>query len=96
MEKTWGGTPMERMEAKYRAYSAQVGTAAPTVGDDQDVQEAIIKADNTEAPANDAAAAPDARPEEPPSPAPSPEPKAEPAAKVTPPPADQPPVPAGP
>ena len=95
MEKTWGGTPMERMEAKYRAYSAQVGTAAPTVGDDQDVQEAIIKADNTEAPANDAAAAPDARPEEPPSPSPSPEPKTEPTAKVTPPPADQPPVSAG-
>lgn len=65
MEKTWGGTPMERMEAKYRAYAAEYGTSAPKVGDDKAVQEAIVKADNTEAPANDAGTTPDTVREEP-------------------------------
>ncbi len=31
MEKGWGGTPTERMAAKYAAYAAQYGTTAPKV-----------------------------------------------------------------
>lgn len=95
MEKTWGGTPTERMEARYRAYVAKVGTGAPSVGDDEDVAEAITKADNTEAPVEAAGTTPDTVREEPagagasPSPTPhapgpratpSPEPAAAPAA----------------
>jgi penicillin-binding protein 2 len=45
MEKGWGGTPTERMEARYRAYAAQYGTTAPKVGDDQAVEDAIDEAD---------------------------------------------------
>ncbi len=84
MEQGWGGTPMERMEAKYRAYAAAYGTSAPKVGDDQEVQETITQADNTEVPAADAAALPDARPEEPPSPGASPSPSPAASAKPTP------------
>lgn len=66
MEKTWGGTPMERMEAKYKAYAAQVGTGAPSVGDDKAVAAAITRADNTEAPVEAAGTTPDTVHEEPP------------------------------
>lgn len=79
MEKTWGGTPMERMATRYRAYVSEVGTTAPSVGGDQEVAEAITKADNTEAPVENAGttadtgreepAPADARPEAPPRPA---------------------------
>ena len=68
MEKAWGGTPMERMEAKYRAYGAEYGTSAPKVGNEQEVQETIIKADNTEAPVENAGTTPDTVHDEPPSP----------------------------
>lgn len=78
MEKTWGGTPMERMEAKYRTFVAQVGTSAPKVGDDQAIKAAIVKADNTEAPV-EAGTTPDTAREEPNSPAPSPVSSATPA-----------------
>ena len=50
LEKSWGGTPTERMAAKYRNYVTKVGTAAPKVGDEQAVAAAITSADNTEAP----------------------------------------------
>ena len=50
LEKSWGGTPTERMTAKYRNYVAKVGTAAPKVGDETAVAAAITSADNTEAP----------------------------------------------
>lgn len=68
MEKAWGGTPIQRMEAKYKAYVGQIGTSAPRVGDDQDIQKAIIRADNTEAPVENAGIAPDTVHEEPPAP----------------------------
>ncbi|MBC2664749.1 penicillin-binding protein 2 [Novosphingobium flavum] len=81
MEKQWGGTPMERMDAKYRAFAAQYGTSAPSVGDDKAVQAAITKADNTDTPVNNVGTAPDTFPEEPasgakasPNPGPSPSP----------------------
>ena len=87
MEKQWGGTPMERMAAKYHSYAAEYGTSAPKVGNDEEVQETIIKADNTEAPVESAGTTPDTVKEEPPSgrasPAPSspsPAPTASPAA----------------
>ena len=50
LEKGWGGTPSERMQAKYRAYAAQYGTSAPRVGGDEVVQETMTKAVNSEAP----------------------------------------------
>lgn len=65
MEKNWGGTPMERMDARYRAYVAKVGTTAPSVGGDQEVAEAITKADNTEAPVDNVGTTADTAREEP-------------------------------
>lgn len=72
MEKTWGGTPMERMDAKYRSYVSRVGTSAPKVGDDQAIKAAITEADNTDAPVQDVGTTPDTAREEPNSPSPSP------------------------
>ncbi|MDR2858377.1 MAG: penicillin-binding protein 2 [Novosphingobium sp.] len=40
LEKGWGGTPMERMAAKYKAYAAQYGTTAPKVDSDAAVDPA--------------------------------------------------------
>ena len=84
LERGWGGTPSERMAAKYRSFAAQVGTSAPQVGDDAAVAETIDKANNPEtqnqASGNDA---PPSRPEEPatgPSEAASPAPTASPVA----------------
>ena len=37
MESGWGGTPQQRMEAKYRVYTAQYGGAAPKVPAREDV-----------------------------------------------------------
>ena len=33
MEAAWGGTPQQRMAAKYRTFSSQYGGGAPRVGD---------------------------------------------------------------
>ncbi|MEO6042251.1 MAG: penicillin-binding protein 2 [Croceibacterium sp.] len=49
MEKTWGGTPAERMEAKYKAYAARYGTSAPKVGSDAAVEAAMTRAESSEA-----------------------------------------------
>ena len=49
LEKGWGGTPAERMRAKYGAFAAQYGTSAPKVGDDAAVKEAIIRSDASQA-----------------------------------------------
>ena len=67
LEQGWGGTPTERMEARYRAYENQYGTTAPKVGDEEAVvNAAVVKADNAEAPIDNAAnAAVPHRPEEP-------------------------------
>ena len=65
LEQAWGGTPSERMATRYRAYSAQYGTSAPRVGDDEAVPKAISSAESSEP----AVASPDntltTRPEEP-------------------------------
>ncbi|MBN8501639.1 MAG: penicillin-binding protein 2 [Sphingomonadales bacterium] len=49
LEAGWGGTPAQRMEAKYRSFVTKYGTSAPKVGDEEAVKAAITKADNTEA-----------------------------------------------
>ena len=85
LEQGWGGTPSERMAAKYSSYVNQYGTTAPKVSDDDTVDKAIGRAANTEAPTDKSAAT--SRPEEPspaPAAAPSPEPSAAPAPPATP------------
>jgi penicillin-binding protein 2 len=75
LEKGWGGTPSERMAAKYSAYSAQYGTSAPKVADDAAVKAAASGGDNAATPP-ETVATPDSRPAEietpPPPPTPSP------------------------
>ncbi|MFM5883908.1 MAG: penicillin-binding protein 2, partial [Novosphingobium sp.] len=100
LEKQWGGTPTQRMQAKYRAYAAQYGSSAPKVGSDETVAKAITGADasqaavdteaiNTDAERGEAAAVP-AVPETGTAPAPaapatgSPAPIAVPSAEATP------------
>ncbi len=51
MEKQWGGTPIQRMEAKYAAYSSEYGTTAPKVDADEAVETALTKAENAGKPA---------------------------------------------
>ncbi|MEQ1495038.1 MAG: penicillin-binding protein 2 [Novosphingobium sp.] len=83
LEQSWGGTPIERMESKYRAYVSRVGTTAPKVGDEETVKAVISKANNPEPVVENAAnAAPTTRPEEPAGPGSSPQtaPTAAPAA----------------
>jgi penicillin-binding protein 2 len=45
LETAWGGTPAERMAAKYRAYSTQYGTTAPKVEAEEAVKAAEVKAE---------------------------------------------------
>ncbi len=65
MEKTWGGTPTERMDAKYQSYVSRFGVSAPKVGDEKAISAAITKADNTASPVADAGTTPDTAREEP-------------------------------
>ena len=84
LEQGWGGTPTQRMEAKYRSFVSQYGTSAPKVGEDA-VNNAVAHAENSEAPVENPAAV--SRPEEPspaPPAAPSPVPSALPSPAVTP------------
>ncbi|MEY4953844.1 MAG: penicillin-binding protein 2, partial [Pseudomonadota bacterium] len=84
LEKSWGGTPIERMNAKYRSFVGQYGTSAPKVGSEEEVKAAVSKAENPESPADrhDPNPEPMSRPEEPgqaapaaqPAPAPAPPP----------------------
>jgi penicillin-binding protein 2 len=79
MEKTWGGTPTERMAAKYKAYAAQYGTTAPKVEGDEAVSAAENAAENDTGPVDTPSQAvvtepdtPRARRDEPGAPAPAP------------------------
>jgi penicillin-binding protein 2 len=45
MEKTWGGTPAERMAAKYKAFAAQYGAAVPKAASDAAVQAAMTRSE---------------------------------------------------
>ena len=66
MEKNWGGTPSQRMDARYKAYVAEYGTTAPKVGDDEAVKTAISTAENVSAQVeNPSAVVTTVRPEEP-------------------------------
>lgn len=83
MEKGWGGTPQQRMAAKYRGYAAQYGGAAPSGADEAGVARAEERADAAGTPAQpiatDAAAPapePDASAAQPSAPAPAPAPAA--------------------
>jgi penicillin-binding protein 2 len=64
LEKGWGGTPMERMAAKYQTYSREFGTSAPKVEGEEAVKEAEEKDEATDEAADSQAAA-TSRPEEP-------------------------------
>jgi len=50
LEKGWGGTPTERMAAKYASFVQQYGTSAPKVGDDAQVTAALNGTENNELP----------------------------------------------
>jgi penicillin-binding protein 2 len=49
-EKTWGGTPAERMAAKYKVFAAQYGASAPKAASDAAVQAAISRTEGTDTP----------------------------------------------
>jgi penicillin-binding protein 2 len=85
MEKGWGGTPQQRMAAKYQSYSRQYGTSAPRIAEDtaerQTAQEndaastpsqPIVDAAQSPAPEPVAEASAAARPAPSPSPSPGP------------------------
>jgi penicillin-binding protein 2 len=75
LEQGWGGTPTERMDAKYRAYVSRVGTTAPKVGDEEAVKSVITKVNDPETVVDHSAnAAAPSRPEEPAEPVASPSP----------------------
>jgi penicillin-binding protein 2 len=48
MEKAWGGTPTERMDAKYRAFAAQYGASVPTAATDAAVEAAMTRSEGAE------------------------------------------------
>ena len=48
MEKGWGGTPSERLAAKYAAFAAQYGTTVPHVATDAAVEAALNETESTE------------------------------------------------
>lgn len=76
MEKGWGGTPLERLNTRYRAYESRYGTSAPKPTDENPVASADARAEaagSRPLPEQTEAAAP--RPEDPglpTSPAPTP------------------------
>jgi penicillin-binding protein 2 len=77
LEKGWGGTPTERMAAKFQAFAAEYGTSAPKVGPDDAVEQAIEKAPTpmVDTPNQDVIT-PVETPQEPDSSTPTPEPSA--------------------
>lgn len=50
MEKSWGGTPAERMAAKYQAYAAQYGASAPKAAGDAGVEAAMTRTEGSDTP----------------------------------------------
>lgn len=92
LEQSWGGTPTERMEAKYRSFVSQVGTNAPKVSEAEDaVKAAATKAEDSQAEAEHPGKdEPTSRPEEPaggsaqPQPAPPPAPAPAPSSAANP------------
>ena len=62
MEKGWGGTPTQRMDAKYKAYAAQYGTTAPKVEGEAAVKAAEYDTDGDTSAAPKTGAEPSAAP----------------------------------
>jgi penicillin-binding protein 2 len=85
METAWGGTPQQRMEARYRAFSAQYGGNAPKPAEDAE-EEIERQGETTDA----AAAAPRTAVTEAATPPPEPEATASPSPSPTPVPAPTP------
>jgi penicillin-binding protein 2 len=84
LEKEWGGTPQERMAAKYRSYAAQYGVSAPQVDNSEEAVENAVAGPPENAqpplPIQTDAASPEPEPvAEAPVPAPSPAPTPTPA-----------------
>ena len=61
LEEQWGGTPKERLERKYSAYSAQYGGGTP-IPDDDEVKDAEDEAKQSETEEVEASPAPDPTP----------------------------------
>lgn len=75
MEKGWGGTPQQRMEARYRSYATQYGASAPRVSEDAaEQQTANDGATPPTQPLVDTAASPRPEPDDQPAAPPSPGP----------------------
>jgi len=68
MEKGWGGTPTQRMDAKYKAYAAQYGTTAPKVEGEAAVKAAEYDTDGDTSAGAEPAAEPGAEPSAAPTP----------------------------
>ncbi len=86
MEAGWGGTPQQRMAARYSSYEARYGTTAPKPAADNPVAEADARAEaagTRPQPEQTEAAAP--RPEDASAPAPAPAPPAPPPTSASPP-----------
>ena len=47
LEKQWGGTPKERLDARYRAYTAQYGVNAPAVSSEEETAK-VKEAEDTQ------------------------------------------------
>ena len=74
MEAGWGGTPQQRMEARYRAVSAQYGVSAPKPADDAEVERQTASTDVAATEPRTAATEASAPPPEPDSSTPEPTP----------------------
>ena len=61
LEEQWGGTPKERLDRKYAAYSAQYGGGTP-IPDDDEVKDAEDEAKQSETEEVEASPAPDPTP----------------------------------
>ncbi|MCC6829107.1 MAG: penicillin-binding protein 2 [Novosphingobium sp.] len=86
MEKGWGGTPQQRMAARYRSYATQYGASAPKVSEDAaEQQTANDGATPPTQPLVDTAASPRPEPDDPSGAAASPAPAADGGAPATPP-----------
>lgn len=81
MEAEWGGTPQQRMAARYAAYEAQYGINAPKAADDAGVKQAEDRADEAGTPPQPMETAAASPPPEEPTPAPLPSPSASSAAQ---------------
>jgi len=88
LEPSWGGTPQQRMAAKYRTYAAQYGATAPAVPNPEAAVQQAEQSTNAPTPPVEAtdAASPAPEPDAAPAPAPAatPTPAAPPSATPTP------------